>query len=64
MQEENNMKDIDILKEMFDKAKIEYTTKEYEGKPALYIERGYVGFSSEFSFSPDGKLLDVRAYEE
>ena len=62
------MTDLEILKEMLDRAHIEYdeTTWERDGKKfnVLTVERGYVGFATEFQFAEDtGRLADMGAYE-
>ena len=52
--------DRDTLKNMLNRAKIEYT--EYEDGTFLTVERGYVDFSTTFEFDANGNLKNMGAY--
>ena len=56
--------DIEILKEMFAKAQIPFIYKSYKDETQLLeISGGYAGFVTDFTFTKEGNLLDVQAYE-
>jgi hypothetical protein len=71
------MTDLDILKEMLDRAKIEYIfTEEAEfirgnaeelgqngANRQLQVERGYAGFVTVFGFDENGMLTGMGAWE-
>jgi len=58
------MSDLETLKEMFERNKIsyEFTNNRFE-KPLITIEKGYIGFYTEFVFDDEGTLRNVEAYE-
>jgi len=49
---------------MFERNKIsyEFTNNRFE-KPLITIEKGYIGFYTEFVFDDEGTLRNVEAYE-
>ena len=60
------MSDKETLIKMFERASIEYTDTTIfakHGKSHIIIGRGYIGFSTWFSFSNDGSLENVEAGE-
>lgn len=54
------MNDKEILIAMFKRNEIEYQEQDNEG---IWIEAGYIGFVSCFTFREDGSLLAVKAFE-
>jgi len=62
------MTDLESLKNMLDRAEIEWKEEKVEDQNAeqcteLYVEQGYAGFYTCFEFDKYGKLDDVGAYE-
>lgn len=61
------MTDLEQLKAMLDRARIEYTVSKEDraGKPGatLTVARGYDGFETDFYFTADGTLTDMGAFE-
>lgn len=61
------MTDLNSLKDMLERADIEYKMNPYkkdeDSADELWIEKGYAGFVTIFSFDEHGKLVDVGAYE-
>lgn len=66
--------DLDSLKEMLTRAKIEFSEgrEVADGNQAnpdthtlftLDVERGYIGFVTTFKFDEGGSLIDMGAYE-
>ncbi len=53
-----------LLQGMFDKQNIEYEVKESkDGGKEVWVERGYMGFYTIFTFNVDDDLKDIGAYE-
>ena len=64
-----SMSDKETLTAMFKKANIEYEEPETDIQhrivkgQVIYIERGYTGFYTKFSFDSQGNLENIEAYE-
>lgn len=61
------MTDLNALKDMLNRAKIEYVEEDHKVKEDwitfVFVEKGYSGFVTQFEFDMHGKLLDMGAYE-
>lgn len=59
------MDDLEILRNMLERAKIEFAEIEHvhHGGIDINVERGYAGFSTNFSFDINRNLVDMGAYE-
>lgn len=59
--------DLDVLQDMFDRAGIEFEVQTSSGDNLtitdLTVERGYIGFVTQFTFDGNGKLIEMGAYE-
>ena len=60
--------DLELLKQMFDRAGIEYSESRLDGTKRgvffeLTVERGYSGFVTSYEFNAEGALTDTGAYE-
>lgn len=56
--------DLDTLKDMLKRAKIDFTEETRAGGLVdITVYGGYAGFMSVYTFKPDGSLLKVGAYE-
>lgn len=57
------MTDLNTLKDMLAHTDIKYEQLNINGQPALNVERGYIGFVTQFIFTEEGALADMGAYE-
>ncbi len=55
--------DLETLKAMLDRVEIDYEVKVNEEYTSLTVERGYAGFATTFTFTVEGMLQDMGAYE-
>lgn len=58
------MSDRKVLEEMFERAGIEFEyVRDTSTGSTMMVERGYIGFSTQFDFDEDGMLYDMSAGE-
>jgi hypothetical protein len=57
------MPDFKTLREMLARAGIAYAEDNRDGLPVLTVVGGYMGFYTEFKFTPTGQLKTIEAYE-
>lgn len=58
------MTDLEILKNLYNRAKVLYEVKEREDAFIISTREGYPGFYNDHYFTKDGELVYVGAYEE
>lgn len=56
------MTDKEVITKILEKANIEYDFYDNDSN-VMYVERGYAGFTSCFTFDEDGNLKNVEAGE-